>query len=79
MSHIFEMLGGKKIGVCMIVFAVASVGLFLTRLTSAEWIGVSQFLVVAALGSNVAGMGIHGFAKNKISGKAKNAIEAVKP
>ena len=64
-------LGGKKLAVCLLVF-IASVVFFATGpLGEDNFVSMSKFLVLVAVGSNVAGMGIHAFAKNPVGSAEK--------
>jgi|GEM_PF-3481701 len=75
MDKLFDFLktlsGGKKIAVCLVVFIASVVFFAVGRLSEDNWVGMSQFLVLVAIAANVTGMGIHAFAKNKVSGAVK--------
>lgn len=65
MKTILEFLGGKKIGWCLLLLIASLVLLPLGYITQDKWLDLAKMLTYVVVGGNVAGMGIHAFAKNK--------------
>ena len=72
-------MGGKKIGLSLIIFIV-STGIYVCGLifewngkgmNADQWLGLSWKILLFACGSNVVAMGIHAFGKNNVSGQEK--------
>ena len=72
-------MGGKKIGLSLIVFLVATAiyvcGLVFEwngkGMDADQWIGLTWKILLFACGSNVVAMGIHAFATNNVSSAEK--------
>lgn len=60
----WELLGGVKIGMCLMLFLTATVLLCCKVIDQDAWVYISTFGVITAVGGNLAGMGIHAFARN---------------
>jgi len=71
MEKLLDLVGGKKIGWCLILLALSTVAFFLGRMDQKGWWDAAEFLTYAAIGGNVAAMAIHGFAPKKVSSDAK--------
>ena len=67
-------LGGKKLAVCLLVFIASVVFLAVGSLGEDNFVSLSKFLVLVAVGANVAGMAVHGFAKNPIGATEKKKL-----
>jgi len=62
---IFKMLGGVKVGFCLLVFIVVIALLCFGVLSEDGFVYMTTLALVTGVGGNLAGMGIHAFGKNR--------------
>ena len=67
-------LGGKKLAVCLLVFIASVVFFAVSLLGEDNFVSLSKFLVLVAVGANLGGMGIHAFAKNPVGATEKKKL-----
>jgi uncharacterized YccA/Bax inhibitor family protein len=70
-SNLFQILGGKKVGWCLLVLILVSVFFGLGKVDQKYWLNMIEFLTAVAVGGNVAGMVVHAFGRKDVSSAAK--------
>lgn len=61
---IFKALGGVKVGFCLLAWLASIVLLCVGVIAEDTYVYIQTFCILTAVGGNLAGMGIHAFAKN---------------